>query len=75
MQFAVERHFIHIIIQIEPITRTQYSLVFWLWISKLIMPEKTWKGIKTVFLKIKFTIYIAKLLNLGVDITPHNSTL
>ena len=39
------------------------------------MPEKTWKGIKTVFLKIKFTIYIAKLLNLGVDITPHNSTL
>ena len=29
MQFAFERHFIHIIIQIEPITHTQYSLVFW----------------------------------------------
>ena len=39
------------------------------------MFEKTWKVIKTVFFKTKFTTYISELLDLGVDITAHNSAL
>ena len=43
--------------------------------SDPILPEKTWKGIKTVFFKIQVTTYISELLNLGMEITPPNGTL
>ena len=43
-------------------------------ISELILPEKTWKRIKTVFFKIEITTYISELQNLGVEITAPNST-
>ena len=44
-------------------------------ISEPILPEKTWKGIKTVFFKIQVTTYISELLNLGMEIMAPNNTL
>ena len=38
-------------------------------IAGLILPEKTWEGIKTVFFKIKVTTYISEFLDLGAEIT------
>ena len=38
-------------------------------IPELILPEKTWEGIKPVFFRIKVTTYISEFLNLAADIT------
>ena len=38
-------------------------------IPDLILPEKTWEGIKTFFFKIKVITYISVLLNLGAEVT------
>ena len=44
-------------------------------ISKLILSEETWKGIKTVFFKIWLTTCFSGLLNLGAEIMAPNSKL
>ena len=44
-------------------------------ISELVLPEETWKEIKTVFFNIQVTTYISELLNLGRKIMVPNSTL
>ena len=45
------------------------------YISKLFLPKRTWKRIKTVFFKIQVTTYSSELLNLGAEIKRPNSTL
>ena len=44
-------------------------------ISELILPEKTWKGIKTVLFKFQVTTNISELLNTGAEMTAPNSNL
>ena len=44
-------------------------------ISELILPEKTWKGMKTVLFKFQVTTNISELLNTGAEMTAPNSNL
>ena len=44
-------------------------------VSKLILPEKNLKGIKTVFFKIQVSAWISELLDFSPEITMPNSVL